>query len=276
METEIWKSHPEYAGIEVSTMGRVRTQDRMVSGKGNGTRLAKGRVLKQSYSGSGYLQVGVSIDGKRVTKLVHRLISQAFIPNHEELPQINHKDSDPTNNNVSNLEWCTPKYNSQYREKYGVSRMEVAGKPVFAINLSTLEVTHFQSQRKAGQALGINVGSINMVIKGKRKQAGGYWFKEDDGNGIEIDNDKINDIADSVPFTGGIFAVNLNTSEVSRFDSQMEASRELGIDNSTITKVTKGSRNQTGGYWFVNDDGNAADAIKQKLHDIEKTGLKIK
>lgn len=193
-ETEIWKAHPEYAGIEVSTMGRVRTQDRMVSGKGNGTRLAKGRVLKQSYSSSGYLQVGVSIDGKRVTKLVHRLISQAFIPNPEELPQINHKDSDPTNNNVSNLEWCTPKYNSQYREKYGVSRTEVAGKPVFAINLSTLEVTHFQSQREAGQALGANTGSINMVIKGSRNQVGGFWFVNDDGHAVDVVKSKLHDI----------------------------------------------------------------------------------
>lgn len=268
-QVEIWKSHPEYTGIEVSTFGRVRTLDKVVSSEKR-TQFVKRRVLKQSYCSSGYLQVGVSIDGKRVTKLVHRLIAQAFIPNPEELPQINHKDSDPTNNNVSNLEWCTPKYNSQYREKYGVSRMEVAGKPVFAINLSTLEVTHFQSQSEAGQALGASTGSINMVIKGSRNQAGGYLFKEDDGNGIEIDNDKLNDIADSMPFTGGIFAVNLNTSEVSRFESQTEASRLLGIDNSTITKVTKGSRNQTGGYWFVNDDGKADDAIKCKLQEIKK------
>ena len=196
METqvEIWKSHPEYTGIEVSTFGRVRTQDRMVSGKGNGTRLAKGRVLKQSYNSSGYLQVGVSIDGKRVTKLVHRLIAQAFIPNPEELPQINHKDSDPTNNNVSNLEWCTPKYNCQYREKYGVSRTEVAGKPVFAINLSTLEVTHFQSQSEAGQALGANTGSINMVIKGSRNQAGGFWFVNDYGHAVDVVKSNLHDI----------------------------------------------------------------------------------
>ena len=269
-QVEIWKSLPEYAGIEVSTLGRVRTLDKVVSGKGNVTYLKKGRILKQYLNhNSGYLQVGVSIYGKRVTKLVHRLIAQAFIPNPEELPQINHKDSDRTNNNVSNLEWCTPKYNSQYREKYGVSRMEVAGKPIFAISLVTLEILHFSSQWEASQKLGVDRSSINMVIRGKRKQAGGFWFKADDGNGIEIDKDKLNDIVDGMFFTGGIFAVNLNTSEVSRFESQTEASRLLEIDNSTITKVTKGSRNQTGGFWFTNADDNADDAIKRKLQTLQ-------
>ena len=267
---EIWKAHPDIPGIEVSTMGNVRTLDKVVSGKGNVTYLKNGRILKQYLNhNSGYLQVGVSIDGKRVTKLVHRLIAQAFIPNPEELPQINHKDSDRTNNNVSNLEWCTPKYNSQYREKYGVSRMEVAGKPIFAISLVTLEILHFSSQWEASQKLGVDRSSINMVIRGKRKQAGGFWFKADDGNGIEIDKDKLNDIVDGMFFTGGIFAVNLNTSEVSRFESQTEASRLLGIDNSTITKVTKGSRNQTGGFWFTNADYNADDAIKRKLQTLQ-------
>ena len=180
-KVEIWKALPGVQGVEVSTLGRVRTLDRMVSGKGKGTRIAKGRVLKQSYSSSGYLQVGVSINGKRVTKLVHRLIAQAFIPNPEELPQINHKDSDPTNNNVSNLEWCTASYNRRYQEKFGISSAEARGHPLFAINLSTLEVTHFQSQREAGQALGASKGSINMVIKGSRNQVGGFWFVNDDG-----------------------------------------------------------------------------------------------
>jgi predicted XRE-type DNA-binding protein len=61
-------------------------------------------------------------------------------------------------------------------------------------------------------------------------------------------------------FTGGIFAVDLNTLEVSRFESQSEASRELGVDKSNINNVIKGKRNTTGGYWFTNADENADDA----------------
>jgi len=178
-KAEIWKAHPEYAGIEVSTLGRVRTLDKMVW-NGRVTYFKKGRVLKQHDNGKGYLQVSVSIDGKRVTKKVHRLVAQTFTKNTNNLPQVNHKDCDRTNNAVSNLEWCTAKYNSQYRDKYGLSNTESLGHPVFAINLNTLEVSSYPSQSEASRALRVFQPNINNVIKGKAKHAGGYWFREDD------------------------------------------------------------------------------------------------
>ena len=73
-----------------------------------------------------------------------------------------------------------------------------------------------------------------------------------------------------------VFAINLKTHEVSHFHSQNEAGRVLGVLQQSINKVTKGSRNQAGGYWFVNDDGRAVDVVKSKLHDIGGVGLKIK
>lgn len=193
-EGEIWRAHPEYTGIEVSTLGRVRTLDRVVPCRGNGTRLVKGRVLKQYSDKGGYLQAQIKVDEKWIMKRVNRLVAQTFIPNPDNLPQANHKDCDRTNNNVENLEWCTPKYNCQYREKYGVSRTEAAGKPVFAINLSTIEVTHFQSQREAGRELGVCNSMIAAVIKGKRNQTGGYWFVNDDWHAVDIVKSKLHDV----------------------------------------------------------------------------------
>lgn len=72
-----------------------------------------------------------------------------------------------------------------------------------------------------------------------------------------------------------LFAINLATLEVSKFPSQTEAGRAFGIDNSSITAVIKGRRNQAGGFWFVNDDGHAVDVVKSKLHDVGGIGLKI-
>ena len=190
METEIWKAHPEYAGIEVSTLGRVRTLDRTVSSKGNGTRLAKGLILKQRDNGKGYLRVNIQINGKQTTKNIHRLVAQTFIPNPDNLPQVNHRDCDRANNNVDNLEWCDNSYNVRYREKYG----EALGHPMFVIELATLEVTHFPSQNEASRALGISVGSINMVIKGIRNRAGGYFFVNDDGHAVDVVKSKLHDI----------------------------------------------------------------------------------
>jgi len=267
---EIWEKHPKYVGIEVSTLGNVRTLDRAISNE-KGTRSLKGRILKPASDRDGYLRVSIPVDGKRVTKSVHRLVAQTFIPNLNNLPEVNHKNCVRDDNRVINLEFCTRSYNIQYREKYG----ESLNRPVFAVNLKTLEVSRFPSQHEAARVLGVSNGNINSVIKGKRKQASGYWFKEDDANGIEIDKDKLNDIADSMPFTGGVFAVNLYTLEVSQFESQMEAGRALGVYQSSINKVLKGTQKTAHGYWFTNDDGHAVDIVKSKLHDIGKTGLKI-
>lgn len=180
-QVEIWKTLPGVTGVEVSTFGRVRTLDRLISSE-TMTRFTKGRVLKQSGNNYGYLKVSVPVDGKRVTKKVHRLVAQTFIPNHDNLPEVNHKDSDRTNNNVSNLEWCSRSYNIQYREKYGISNAESLGRPVFAVNLTTLKVYRFRSQREAERALGVSKGNINKVIKGKYKQTHGFWFVNDDGH----------------------------------------------------------------------------------------------
>ena len=178
---EIWKKHPDIEKIEVSTLGNVRTLDKMVW-NGRGIWLMKGRILKQQLNHNGYLQVTFNVNRKKVSKRVHRLVAQTFIPNPDGSPQVNHLDCDRRNNNVSNLEWCNNSYNQIYREKFGISATESRGVPIFAINLDTQEVSRFRSQNEASRTLGINQGNINSVIKGKRKQAGNYWFVNDDGH----------------------------------------------------------------------------------------------
>lgn len=72
--------------------------------------------LKATDNGWGYLKVNLYKNGKMKCCRVHRLVANAFLPNPENLPQINHKDEDKTNNNVSNLEWCDRAYNINYRK----------------------------------------------------------------------------------------------------------------------------------------------------------------
>ena len=194
METEIWKAHPEYTGVEVSTWGNVRTLDRIVPRK-NGTYHVKGRVLKQSDNVvNGYSQVHVTVDGKQVMKYVHRLVAQTFLANPDNLPEVNHLDCDRTNNHVENLEFCTPKYNSQYREKFGISNTESQGHPVFAINLASLEVARFRSQSEASRELGVKNSNITAVIKGRYKQIRGFWFVNDDGHAVDVVKSKLHDV----------------------------------------------------------------------------------
>lgn len=189
-QTEIWKSHPDIPVIEVSTLGRVRTLDRVTSTE-KMTRFQKGRVLKQSDNGSGYLKVNIPINGKQASKRVNRLVAQTFIKNDDNLPQVNHKDCDRTNNDVSNLEWCDGFYNQQYREKHGISRAESLGHHLFAIKMSTLEVLHFHSQHEAGRLLGLGQGGIGAVIRGKQEYMKGFWFVNDDDKAVDITKQKL-------------------------------------------------------------------------------------
>ena len=108
---------------EVDQFGRVYSVDRIVHVDDNGREYdkpLKGKRMKQSVHTKGYKTVPLTKDGKTTTHYVHRLVAEAFIPNQSNLPFINHKDEDKTNNFVENLEWCTEQYNATYgkaREK---------------------------------------------------------------------------------------------------------------------------------------------------------------
>lgn len=106
-----WKLINEFPDYEVSTLGEVRNRTTM-------------QVLRQVKSG-GYMQV--IIEGK-YRRYVHRLVATAFIPNDDNLPQVNHKDENKTNNNVDNLEWHTPKYNSNYGTQSEKISKAISGK----------------------------------------------------------------------------------------------------------------------------------------------------
>lgn len=188
-EKEIWKSHPDIVGIEVSTFGMVRTLDRLESSEER-TQFTKGHVLKQYNRSDGYLCVSIKVDGKWTFKKVHRLVAQTFLPNPNSFPMINHKDCNRKNNNVSNIEWCDNSYNMQYREKFG----KATGIPVFAIKLKTLEVSRYPSQIEASRKLGVSQGNINAVIKGIYKQISGYWFVNADEHDLDIVKHNLHDI----------------------------------------------------------------------------------
>lgn len=108
---------------EVDQFGRVYSVDRIVHVDDNGREYdkpLKGKRMKQSVHTKGYKTVPLTKDGKTTTHYVHRLVAEAFIPNPSNLPFINHKDEDKTNNFVENLEWCKEQYNATYgkaREK---------------------------------------------------------------------------------------------------------------------------------------------------------------
>ena len=184
-ENVVWKTYPEYPFIQANQFGEVRTLDRYVTCKNGVKRFVKGHVLKQCKIRGGYLCVSTRVNGRHINLQVHRIIASCFLPNPDNLPEVNHKDCNRTNNNVSNLEWCTRQYNITYKEKYGISAAEVLGRPVFAVNLATLKVLHFESQHEAGRQLEVDQSNITKVLKGRYKTAGNFWFCYVDENAVE-------------------------------------------------------------------------------------------
>ena len=202
VETEkqvvIWKTYPECPFIEANQFGEIRTKDRYIKTK-NGPRFVKGRILKQYDIGHGYMQVQFSANGNPVHLYVHRIVATCFLPNPNNYPEVNHIDNDPTNNAVSNLEWCSHEYNMSYKENFGTLPAQVQGRPVIAINPETSEILCFESQREASRQLGVNLGSLSHILKGKRNQTHGYYFYYVDSTAVEKTRTKFGDkVADKV------------------------------------------------------------------------------
>lgn len=113
---EQWKDIAGYEGLyKVSNLGRVKSLDRTFIRSDERLHNKAGRILKPANTTRGYLCVNLSDINHNIKRVViHRLVVQAFIPNPNNYPQVNHKDENKTNNIVDNLEWCSNIYNCMY------------------------------------------------------------------------------------------------------------------------------------------------------------------
>ena len=180
MREEIWKDIEGYEGLyEVSNMGRVKSLGRTVRCN-RGYRIIPEKILKGYDNSHGYLQVKLYKDGNREQPFVHVLVATAFLDNPDNLPEVNHKDEDKTNNCVENLEWCSRLYNVNYGT--GIKRRaEKRSKPVFSVNKETGLIMYWESTKEAERCTGIPHQNIIKCCKGKLNSAGNHiWFYADD------------------------------------------------------------------------------------------------
>lgn len=163
---EIWKDIKGYEGLyQVSNYGRVKSLGRKKGG-GLGDRYL-GNVDKQ-----GYIRVTLSKGGKIKNWQIHRLVYEVFCGEIPANMVINHKDENPSNNHIDNLEICTPKENANYGNRnYKLSCKN--GKTVECIETGK----KYRSASYAAKILGLTQGHISSCCRGERHTTGGYHFK---------------------------------------------------------------------------------------------------
>lgn len=169
---EEWKNIKGYPNYKISNIGRVKSLNYRNTGEE--------RILKGCKTKNGYLQVNLFKEGKVKNFKVHRLVASVFIPNPNNLCEINHIDEDKTNNCVENLEWCNRIYNLNYG-----SRIERTAKansiPILQFTKDGEFVRKWDSSIQVERELGIDNSGIIRCCKGKYKSAGGFvWGYADD------------------------------------------------------------------------------------------------
>lgn len=181
--SEVWKDIEGYEGIyQVSNLGRVRSLDRKVATVHSALRTIKGKTLVPWTDKYGYLHVNLWSECKMKSQMVHRLVAGAFIPNPDNMQEVNHKDEDKKNNRADNLEWCNTRYNINYgtrTKKVSTTRISQAilGKGVEQLTISGEHVRTYDSIREASRATGADKAVIVRCCKGKTQTAGGYRWR---------------------------------------------------------------------------------------------------
>lgn len=186
---EIWKDIKDWEGYyEVSNLGNVRSCKRTITDKNGVNYNNNERILKPAKNRDGYLQVGLSKNSKGSSKFVHRLVAEAFIPNLENKPTINHKDGNKLNNNISNLEWATKSEQAIHSldkklrtmpnvwvNKFGSKHC--ASKAVIQYSKTGKYINEYGSIIEAANNLNIHPSSITKNCNGKTMSAGGFVWK---------------------------------------------------------------------------------------------------
>lgn len=185
----IWKDIPGYEGhYQASTDGHIRSMTKVVNVRNGYKAVKKGKELTPLNLRKGYYGVRLSKEGHAKTERVHRLVALTFLPNPEGLPCVNHKDENPKNNCVDNLEWCTYAYNNAYgscREKAARARVNHPrmSRAVLQFSLSGEFIAEYPSLAAVERAHGYDAAHVDACAlhKPKARTAYGYiWrFKDD-------------------------------------------------------------------------------------------------
>lgn len=185
MQEEIWKDVVGCEGYyQVSNLGRVRSVDRYIDRSDGTTAFYRGRIL--SPAGEPYVHVYITNGEARTLRRVHRLVAEAFVPNPDNLPQVDHIDCNKLNNCADNLRWCTSADNTHYAWRNGLmhpvpysERSEWHRERSASANRRPVirsDGKWYKSTTDAAKDLGVSRGAVSHVLRGLTETCQGYSF----------------------------------------------------------------------------------------------------
>lgn len=257
MQTEeIWKDIPGYSGrYQASNLGRIRSTDRTILKKDGVTESYKGKILKPFMSTGGYLYITIAKElNKFCPRRLHRVIAETFIPNPNNLPQVNHINENRTDNRVSNLEWCTNSYNTNYGhciEKSAMARMNHSSlsKEINQYDLNGNYLNSYPSAAEAARALNLNsktagcrIGQCCRHLFKTGNSAYGYLWE------FATESNKEQSIPKLQTGTP-IYQYSLDNRFIQKWENSITAAKVLNISSGNISRACKYGKTCGGFKW---------------------------
>ena len=251
-EREIWR--PVVGadeGYEISNLGRIRSWKNR-TGFGRDPWLKEPVLLHPQKHRLGYIYVHINKNGVPKKFYIHRMVAEAFIPNPDNKPEVNHDDGNKENCRVENLYWATRPENMLHARETGLWKpeetiqkaLESWRTPIYCYEKDCV----YPSGEDAAKDIGVNKALITMICQGKSYNAKGFHLcYEEEKDWLLRNIDQIKNIE------GGkkqIKAINVDTGEERIYKSRRDASIDLGIPNSYISNIIAGRSYKTRGWTF--------------------------
>ena len=215
---EEWRTIKRFDDYMVSNLGNIKS----FRGRSNGL------IMKPNVCG-GYCYICLRNDKEVGRTSIHRVVAETFIPNPDNLPFVNHKNGNPSDNRVENLEWCTASYNTRHYFYVLKKGMLLKDQPVVQYTRYGIYVRDWDSIIQASEDTGICIDDIIHSCKRRRKHEstkGFLWrFKGDDDLKLNYKNLR------------GVVHINKYGEMVSKYDTIKAAAQKLGLNSSAIHKV---------------------------------------
>ena len=182
LQTILFWQNSTVPGYEVSSCGKIRSVNRVITKSDGRCTYMIGKELKTQVDKNGYVRVRLSHRGEKVTLKMHREVAIVFLPNPENKPQVNHKDGNKQNNNVANLEWCDNSENQIHAIDSGlkiVQYAEKAPRTKFKVLVFDKSGNHKFTLcgNKEMKLHGFDFRLVNACLQGKRKYHKEHSFK---------------------------------------------------------------------------------------------------